>query len=91
MLPAIHPIRLPNMSFCEFLFPLTPVIPAKAGIQKAASDTRSSLLSSLFPLPPSFPRKRESRGDSGLESRVIYPKSSTNRERKIPSPFMGEG
>ena len=56
----------------------------------AASSCPISTRQSRFQTP-SFPRKRESRGDAGLARRVIYPKSSTNSERQIPSPFMGEG
>ena len=52
----------------SLLSSINPVIPAKAGIQKieAKLATPKSGMNrerqSLLPIPPSFPRKRESRG-----------------------------
>jgi len=57
------------------------LLPGFAGVNELAIDGR----------PPLLPRHSRESGNPDGCSQARYPKSSTNRERQIPSPFMGEG
>ena len=91
VIPDFHPLI---RDFYPIIPDFHPVIPAKAGIQTVAikpairNQAPSAAGGSPFPYPSRHSRES---GNPQVGEQPSRPKPSVERERQIPSPFMGEG